>query len=82
MKAVQQARLEHDSWLDLTPAQPAVREASFMFGDEFPIPPNGNTLDNHRRVDIVEAIPKHIQVKCKDYGIFSTVKIIVRVMRE
>eukprot|EP00975_Prorocentrum_lima_P042081 8847134-Prorocentrum_lima.AAC.1 len=49
MKTVQQARSEHDDWLDLTPAQQAVREASYMFGDEFPIPPNGSTLENHLR---------------------------------
>eukprot|EP00975_Prorocentrum_lima_P011166 2369338-Prorocentrum_lima.AAC.1 len=31
---------------------------------------------------MLEAIPKHIQVQCKNYGTFSIVRIIVRVMRE
>eukprot|EP00975_Prorocentrum_lima_P010044 2141830-Prorocentrum_lima.AAC.1 len=53
-----------------------------MFGDEFPIPPNGNTLEHHLRVDILEAIPRHTQSTCKTYGVFSIVKIIARVRRE
>eukprot|EP00975_Prorocentrum_lima_P037928 7981541-Prorocentrum_lima.AAC.1 len=53
-----------------------------MCGDEVPIPPNGSTLENHLRVEILEAIPRHIQSKCKTYGVFSAREIIVRVIRE
>eukprot|EP00975_Prorocentrum_lima_P050202 10512556-Prorocentrum_lima.AAC.1 len=61
MKTARQARLEHDDWLDLTPAQQAIWEVPYTFGDEFPSPPNGNTFENHLRVDMLGAIPKHIQ---------------------
>eukprot|EP00975_Prorocentrum_lima_P059822 12544151-Prorocentrum_lima.AAC.1 len=53
-----------------------------MFGDELPIPPIGNTLEDHLSVEIMEAIPRHIQLQCRSYGIFSTIEILVQVMRE
>eukprot|EP00975_Prorocentrum_lima_P025289 5309287-Prorocentrum_lima.AAC.1 len=61
---VQQASKEHGEWLELTPDQQAGRNVPFMFGDEFPIPPNGNALENHLRVEFVEAIPGQMQDLC------------------
>eukprot|EP00975_Prorocentrum_lima_P050365 10546167-Prorocentrum_lima.AAC.1 len=51
-----------------------------MVGDELPNPPNGNTLENHLRVEIMEAIPRHIQLQCRTYGV--SIEILVGVMRE
>eukprot|EP00975_Prorocentrum_lima_P066047 12906949-Prorocentrum_lima.AAC.1 len=51
---VQPARKEREAWLDLTPYEQSRREVSFTFGDEFPIPPNGNMLESHLRVEILE----------------------------
>eukprot|EP00975_Prorocentrum_lima_P001470 317560-Prorocentrum_lima.AAC.1 len=44
---VKQARRQHGDWLELIPEQQAALEGPFMFGDECPIPPIGNTLEHH-----------------------------------
>eukprot|EP00975_Prorocentrum_lima_P014290 3036798-Prorocentrum_lima.AAC.1 len=32
----------------------------------------GTVLESHLRIELMEAIPKHIQVQCKRYGVFDS----------
>eukprot|EP00975_Prorocentrum_lima_P054346 11399516-Prorocentrum_lima.AAC.1 len=43
---------------------------------------NSTSNTSHLRIELMEAIPKTIQSQCKKYGVFDSVGIIVRVVRE
>eukprot|EP00975_Prorocentrum_lima_P068603 12921614-Prorocentrum_lima.AAC.1 len=45
---------------------------------DYPFP----NMATYLRIEIMEAIPKHIQSQCRNHGMFGTIGILVRVMRE
>eukprot|EP00975_Prorocentrum_lima_P069201 12924928-Prorocentrum_lima.AAC.1 len=80
MQVVEPARKEHGDWLELPPEQQAAVDSSYCFGNEVPTPQHGNIIENHLRVDVMESIPKHIQLQRRNYGMFGTIGILARAM--
>eukprot|EP00975_Prorocentrum_lima_P026659 5604633-Prorocentrum_lima.AAC.1 len=84
MSIVDEAGQKHDQWLVWSPDQRARVDGSYCYGDKLPFPAPGTVLERHLRIELTEANPnKQIkQAQCRNYGIFDSVGILVRVMRE
>eukprot|EP00975_Prorocentrum_lima_P027856 5858583-Prorocentrum_lima.AAC.1 len=65
-----------------SPEQRAAVESSYCYGDPLPFPPSSTVLESHLRLELMESIPKPIQLQCKKYGMFDSMGILVRAMRE
>eukprot|EP00975_Prorocentrum_lima_P027405 5758646-Prorocentrum_lima.AAC.1 len=65
----------------MVPEQQCDVESSYCYGDQLPIPPSSTVLYSHLRIELMEAMPKPIQVQCRNYGTFDSIGILVRVMR-
>eukprot|EP00975_Prorocentrum_lima_P055382 11616005-Prorocentrum_lima.AAC.1 len=68
MSIVDEARQKHDKWLLWIADERAKVESSYCYGDRIPFPVSGTVLESHLRIELMEAMPKHIQHQCKTYG--------------
>eukprot|EP00975_Prorocentrum_lima_P055899 11719125-Prorocentrum_lima.AAC.1 len=82
MSIVAHARHKHDEWLEWSPDQRAAVGSSYCYGDQLPFPPRSTVLESHLRIELMESIPKPMQLQCKKHGMFDSMGILVRVMRK
>jgi hypothetical protein len=79
---LKRARAEHQKWLDASPQDRALLERRFTHGEQIPVPNTDDTLENALRSELLHSIPREFANGCSRYGQYTTVDIVLFMMRK
>eukprot|EP00971_Amphidinium_carterae_P132103 2616874-Amphidinium_carterae.1 len=81
VSSMDEARKEHEKWVDMTPEEQAGMERTYVLGSVNPVPQAPDTVTAHMRVDLLEAVPKFLRDKMTRSGTHQVKSILLYIMK-